>query len=842
MKKLALVSVATAVVLAAGAGTAAAEATGMYAGPQGDGTSITPVGWRVTPAGSQTRLGGTLPTASALSPDGKRLLVLNAGDGTYESVQVIDTSTSQVSQTIKYQSPQGVYAGVAFSPDGAHAYASGGGSEKIHVYSVSGGSLTEQSPIQLPATNPAGQAVNMYPAGLAVTPDGTRLVVADQMADAASVIDLASGQVSTVGAGHNPYGVAISPDGRTAYVSDQGSSTVTVVDISGTTPRVTRMITVGTHPNRMVVDPHTGTLYVANSESDSVSVVPAGASRASRTISLSPYPGAPIGSNPDGLALSPDGATLYAVNSGDNDVDVIGLRSGRVGGMIPTAWYPTSVASSPDGRALFVTNGKGLGAGPNPNGPNPYTDNQLSSTAAWQAQYVGTMIMGSLSTIATPSPDALAAYTRQVVRNDEFGQGDRVRAAEQGNPVPARVGGPSPIKHVIYIVKENRTYDQEFGSLGKGNGDPALNLFGNASAPNSRALQSRFVTLDNFYANAEVSAQGWNWSVGANSNPYVEQTWVANYSGRNHPYDYEGGNSATAMNRNPADSYIWDRLADAGISFRNYGFYETDNQMNTGLTGADPRLTANTDPNYYGWDLRCPDSSGTFTPKMTCNPRVDEWLREFGQYVKNNDLPKVEFVRLPNDHTEGTAAGYPAPRAYVADNDYALGRLVDAVSHSKYWKSTAIFVVEDDAQAGPDHVDAHRTIAQVISPYTQTGKVDSTFYSTVSMLRTMELLTGIGPMTQFDASAIPMFNSFTTHPDFTPYNVTKPSDSVLTQVNARNAPLAAQIAKQQFNREDMASMHLLNEAVWKSVKGANSVMPPAQHHVIAPSAASTGDG
>jgi len=383
-------------------------------------------------------------------------------------------------------------------------------------------------------------------------------------------------------------------------------------------------------------------------------------------------------------------------------------------------------------------------------------------------------------------------------------------------------------------VKENRTYDQEFGSLGKGNGDPSLDLFGDESAPNSRALESRFVTLDNFYADAEVSAQGWNWSVGANSNPYVEQTWVANYSGRNHPYDYEGGNFATAMNANPHDSYIWDRLADAGVSFRNFGFYETDNHLNTGPSGADPRLAANTDPNYYGWDLRCPDSSGTFTPKMTCTPRVDEWLTQFNQYATDNDMPAVQFVRFGNDHTEGTAAGYPTPRAYVADNDYALGRLVDAVSHSKYWKSTAIFVVEDDAQAGPDHVDAHRTIAQVISPYTQTGKVDSTFYSTVSMLRTVELIVGIGPMTQFDASANPMFSSFTDHPDFAPYNVIKPPESILTQVNGPNAPLAAQIAKQQFNREDMADEVLLNEAIWQSVKGPGSPLPTPQHHMTAP--------
>jgi YVTN family beta-propeller protein len=832
MRRLPIIGAAAAALLAVGTGTAVAAIVSTHAGPQGDGTSITPAGWRVTPAGTQTTL-GSLPTASAVSPDGRELLVLNAGDNT-NSIQAVDTGTSQVTQTISYTSPEGVYAGAAFSPDGTRAYASAGGDEKIRVYTVSGGQLTEGSPIALPTTNPAGQAVNMYPAGLAVTPDGGRLVVADEMADAASVVDLSTGQVSTVGVGHNPYGVAVSPDGRTAYVSDQGSDTVTVLDISGATPLVTGAISVGTHPNRMAVNPQTGTLYVANSESDSVSVIPAGASKPDQTISLAPYPGAPVGANPDSLALSPGGDTLYAVNSGDNDVDVIDAASGKVLGMIPTAWYPTSVTPSLDGEKLFVTNAKGLGAGPNPGGPNPYTDAQLGGTDAWRAQYVGTMMTGTLSTIATPDAATLASYTGQVSQNDGFGLADQVRDAEQGNPVPARVGQPSPIKHVIYIVKENRTYDQEFGSLPKGNGDPSLNLFGDESAPNSRALQSRFVTLDNFYANAEVSAQGWNWSVGANSNPYVEQTWVGNYSGRNHPYDYEGGNYASAMNTSPRDSYIWDRLADADVRFRNYGFYEADNHLNTGANGADPRLAARTDPNFYGWDLRCPDSSGTFTPKMTCNPRVDEWLREFRQYATHNNLPAVEFVRLPNDHTIGTAAGWGTPRAYVADNDYALGRLVDAVSHSRYWKSTAIFVVEDDAQAGPDHVDAHRTIAQVISPYTQTGRVDSTFYSTVSMLRTMELIAGIGPMTQFDAAAIPMFNSFTSHPDFAPYNVIKPSESILTQVNDANAPLASQIANQQFNREDLANEHLLNQAIWQSIKGAGSSVPSPQHTMIAP--------
>ncbi len=838
MRRLVRLGIAATAVLAVGAGATYALTPHKHAGPSGDGTAVTPVGWRVTPAGAQTAL-GVLPTSSALSPDGRLLLVVNAGDTESQTVQAIDPATHRVVQTLGYKAPDGLYAGVAFSPDGRHAYASAGGGNTIHVYTVTGRHLTEETPIALPTKNPAGQNVNMYPAGLAVTPDGRRLVVADQLADAASVVDLASHQVGTVPVGHNPYGVALSPDGRTAYVSNQGADTLSVLDITGTAPRVSRTVTVGTHPNRLLVDAHTGTLYAADSETDSVSVVPEGASAPRSTIDLSPYRGAPVGSNPDGLALSPDGRTLYVANSGNNDVDAVDTRTGRVLGMIPTAWYPTSVALSEDGRTLFVTNAKGLGAGPNdgPGYPNPTVGGNGAPN-----EYTGTMMTGSLSSIPVPGPGRLARYSRQVAADDGFDERSKVRSAVSDNPVPARVGDHSPIKHVIYVVKENRTFDQEFGSLGKGDGDPKLNLFGDDAAPNSRALARQYVTLDNFYADAEVSTQGWNWSVGANSNPYVEQTWTGDYSGRNHPYDYEGGNFATAMNRDPLDSYIWDRLADRHITFRNYGFYETDNKMNTGANAADPRLVAATDPGFYGWDLNCPDSTGTFTPRMTCNPRIDEWQREFASYEAHGDLPTMEFLRLPNDHTATTKPGAPTPAAYVADNDYALGRLVDTVSHSRYWKSTAIFVVEDDAQNGPDHVDAHRTIAQVISPYTRTGRVDSTFYSTVSMLRTIELLVGIGPMTQFDAEATPMFASFTSHPDFAPYSVVKPDQSVLSAVNGTNAPMGAQSARQDLTQEDRLDDRTANEEIWQSVKGAGSTMPAPVHRNGVPASRPRPDG
>jgi YVTN family beta-propeller protein len=795
------------------------------AGPAGDGTAVTPVGFRVNPAGHQTAL-GDLPLASAVSPDGKTMFVVNAGDGD-QSLQVVDVGTATVVQTLTYRAPQAVFSGVALSPDGTRAYASGGGSNVIHTYTVAGQRLTETAPVILPTKNPSGGTVNMFPAGVAVTPDGKRLVVADQLADAATVVDLATGATQTAGVGHDPYGVVVSRDGKTAYVTNQGANTVSVLDISASAPAVKSTIPVGTHPNQAVRSADGGRLYVANGDSDQISVIDTPANRVTGTISLAPYRNAPVGSNPDGLALSPDGHTLYAANSGDNDIAVLDLTQNRVSGLIPTAWYPTAVQRI--GNQLYVLNAKGLGSGPNPHGPNPYTDDERRKTdpAGFNAQYVGAMIKGTLSTLANPDTGQLARYTQQVSTNDGFAEGDNVRGAGGSGEaiVPRHVGDPSPIKHVIYVVKENRTYDQEFGNLGKGNGDPNLNLFGDDSAPNSRALQRGYADLDNFYANAEVSAQGWNWAVASNSNPYTEQTWVANYSGRNHPYPSESGDPAIAPNRDPADAYIWDRLADAHVSFRNYGYYVNPNSSHQQVA-SDPRLDAATDHAYTGFDLNCPDTSGTFTPlSSTCgSPRIAEWKREFAGYVTNNNLPTMEFVRLPNDHTSATAPGKPTPTAYVADNDWALGQLVDAVSHSPYWKNTAIFVTEDDAQAGPDHVDAHRTISQVISPYTRTGKVDSTFYSTASMLRTMELIVGIKPLTQFDAYATPMVGSFTDHADLTPYTATKPTTD-MTALNTASSPMAAQSAQQNLSQADRINEYEFNQATWQSIKGANSPMP-----------------
>jgi YVTN family beta-propeller protein len=387
----------------------------------------------------------------------------------------------------------------------------------------------------------------------------------------------------------------------------------------------------------------------------------------------------------------------------------------------------------------------------------------------------------------------------------------------------------TPIQHIIYVVKENRTFDQVFGSLGQGNGDPSLNLFGEESAPNQRALQRTFLTLDNFYADSEVSADGWNWLTGGLANVYVQRAQPQDYSNgdRNRPYDFEGGNFATSPGPNPQDAFIWDKLSDSGISYRNYGFRVFRGQV----ASTEPLLAANTDLNFQGFDLSKPDSVPDLIATGVNQPtRIAEWLKEFNNYVATGTLPTVEFVRLPNDHNAGTFPGAPTPRAYEADNDLALGQLVDAVSHSAYWKSTLILVTEDDAQDGPDHVDAHRTIAQVISPYTQTAEVDSTFYSTVSMLRTIEQIVGISPMTQFDAAANSFLSAFSEHANVTPYSAVTPTQNVHEKNPAPNplasAQVMSQLASGPFTKEDLIDPRELNQQIWESIKGDTPMPDP----------------
>jgi len=788
------------------AGSVAAAASQLVAGPRVNGTGVTPQGWLVTPAGRQTDLGPG-PLAVAASPRGNLVLVADAGY-TAHALLAIDPATGSVIQKIKapggkssgpwdvsWGHAHGYYVGLAFSPDGSRAWASDGAGNSLHTFTISGQTVTEGNQITLSTNN--GNA-DSYPAGIAVNASGTRLYVAGNFSDTLYVVNPATKSVvKTARVGHLPYGVALSPDGSLAFVSNGGAKTVSVVDTK--TANVVRTVRVGTHPSAITTSPNRDEIYVANTDSDSISVLSASTGSVLRTIDMRPYTNAPMGASPNALSVSPDGSTLYVANAGDNDVAVVRLATAgaadRIAGLIPTAWYPSGVTMDPAGSTLFVTNMKALGVGPS-----------LDPTVYWP-----TNMHGSLSTIPVPDATTLATDTARVRANDLF---DVPHTVPPGSVIPSGPGDTSPITHVIYVMKENRTYDQVLGDLGKGNGDPSLAIYGQNVTPNQHELSSRFVTFDNFYADAEVSADGWSWTNAANANTYVQKNWPLDYNGYGRPvWDFGGFDNAETAGipgADPFHGYLWDDLARNGVSFRNFGFYMNNPSI---VPASMPNLVGHTDPKYPGWDLLLTDQT-----------RMDRWLHVFQGYEQQGSMPTVQFVYLPSDHTYATTQHARKPSAYVADNDQAFGELVDAVSHSSFWPSTAIFAVEDDAQDGPDHVDAHRSTAYVISPYTQTGQVDSTFYSGVSVLRTMELLVGVPPMSQFDAAATPMSAAFSSTPNLRPFNVVPPGVS-LTATNGASAPLSGASAQIDFSRPDEIPMALMNRILWKAAKGKDSVMP-----------------
>jgi YVTN family beta-propeller protein len=789
-------------VLLTGSAALAFSAT-LVPGPQPDGASVTPEGWKVTPAGHQTKLGPG-PMAVAASPRGNLVLVADGGYSDH-ALLAIDPASGKVIQKIKAPGGKstggpwnysaghshGYYAGLAFSSDGSRAWASDGVGSSLHTYTIDGTSVTEGKRIKL--TDNVGNA-GAYPAGLAVTANDRKIYVVGNLDDTLYVVNTATANVvRTVGVGHLPFGVALSQDGSEAFVTNWGARTVSMVDTK--TGKVVRTITVGLHPAAIAASPTRNEVYVANSDSDSVSVLSSTTGSVLRTIDLRPYPNAPEGGSPNGMTVSPDGSTLYVTNGGDNDVAVVSLSATPVvDGLIPTAWYPDAVALDQSSGRLFVTNMKGVGVGPN-----------LDPTVYWISK-----LRGSLSSIPVPGAAQLDAYTKQVRANDLF---DARPQPAPGGVIPTTPGGPTPIKHVIYVMKENRTYDQVLGDLPKGNGDPSLAIYGQNVTPNQHELASRFVTFDNFYADAEVSADGWSWVNAGEANDYIQRNWPLDYNGYGRPYDFGGFDENTTAGI-PDGGYLFDSVARAGIDFENFGFF-MDNPVK--VPKSMPNLVGHTDPKYIGWDLLVPDQT-----------RIDRWLHVFQGYERQGSMPTMQFVYLPSDHTYATTQDARKPSAYVADNDLAFGKLVDAVSHSRFWGSTAIFAVEDDAQDGPDHVDAHRSTAYVISPYTQTGKVDSTLYSSVSVLRTMELILGLPPMSQFDAAATPMDAAFSNTPNMRPFNAVDPTVS-LTATNGPNAPGTKASATIDFQQPDRIPMGEMNRILWKAAKGRNSRMPAPVH-------------
>jgi YVTN family beta-propeller protein len=777
-------------------------------GQESRGVTLLPNGWRIAPAGRHITV-GDLPLAMAESPDGRLLVISNDGYSK-PTLTLVDLKTLNVAQKVEVAN---TWLGIAWHPDGKRLYLSGGGANSVEEFELTDKGLKAGASVKLEKP-----AESSFVGGLAISPEGSRLFAVHALGELLSEIDLKAGQVvRKVQLPAEGYTALLTPDGKTLLVSLWGGAKVLLFDAA--TLALQGEIAVGEHPNAMVLSKDGGRLFVACANTNEVWVADLAARTAKERISIALDPAAPPGSTPNGLGLSPDGRTLLVANADNNTVAVVDVSrpgAAAVRGFIPTGWYPTAARFSNDGRRIFILSGKGLTSQANPRGP------QAGAPAA-PGQYIGELLHGALSVLPVPDEKELAAYTRTVYRLNPYTASSRLApaGAPKGSPIPARVRGSSPIKHVFYVIRENRTYDQILGDIKEGNGDPNLCLFGEEVTPNAHALAREFVLLDNFYVNAEVSYGGHAYSTAAYSSDFVEKVWPMYYGQRGGDYLVEGGGQLRNAYGNvtaPRDGYLWDACNRAGVSVRSYGeFVEKDKKNPDKMVASVPGLTGRLNPDYPGWDLSIPD-----------NRRVDVWLKEFHQYEANGGLPRLSIIRLGDDHTAGTKVGMPTPRAMIAENDLALGRVVEAISRSRFWKESAVFVLEDDAQDGPDHVDAHRSVAFVASPWARRKAVDSTLYTTAGMLRTMELILGLPPMSQYDAAAAPMYGAFQATPDLAPFT----HREARVPIDERNSPLAwgaAASQKMELGEADLAPELELNEILWKSVRGASSPMPPPVH-------------
>jgi YVTN family beta-propeller protein len=815
-------------------------------GMQPDGSFIVPNGQTLTPAGTHIEVNDR-PLGMVVSPDGSLLAVVAGSNFNPRALHIIDLRTRALKQTIPIANS---FVGVAFSPAGDTIYVGGGASNDVKIFKATAGAFVADGTIPISG--------GPQPSGLTLNGDGTRLYVALNQTNEVAVIDTATRTVTRVKTGTYPYTAVVSGDGKKVYVSNWGGripgpgdftdgqnpvvvdrrtgipSTGTVSVLDTATNTVVKQIDVGLHPTGMAVSPSGDRVYVTNANSDTVSAIDTASDQVVRTLHVGgggTQRPLLLGGAPNAIAVSPNGQTLFVANAAQNAVAVVDAKGGddAVRGMIPTGWYPAAVALSLAGDQLFVASGYGFGS----IAPTPASRDGRSFVDR----------VGVVSILDVPDRQALRRFTDQVQRNNRSlppdvggDDGDHRHGSGNGNgndgrngrkdnghhadPIPEEVGQASPIKHVFYIIKENRTYDQVLGDLPQGNGDPSLVEFGRDVSPNHHALAEQFVLLDNYYGPGDQSALGHRWVLQA-----YPSDWVHKYG--------NARNNQNPMLLGPTDA-IYDHAKARGLSVRAYGergantitpanatWTDIYNDWKNGTTTVDIAAQAIIvglrdvyHPRYPAAESRVPDQY-----------RADIFLKEFAEFEKNGNLPSLNLLLLYDDHTEGTSPGFPTPRAAVADNDLALGRIVDAISHSRYWKESAIFVTEDDSQDGLDHVDGHRTVGFVISPYVKHGHVDSTLFSIVNVFRTIEQILGLSPVNQFDQAAEPMFSLFTSKPDLAAYTA-RPNQIPLNEMNPTMAGLVGlqrQLAKFSLtidsSEPDSADADLLNRAIWHSVKG-----------------------
>lgn len=802
---------------------------------------LLPNGWRITP------IGKAIPTEDLLlqmvpTPDGGGVLAIHSGYNPHGLV-LVDAETDEVRQRVPLPAS---WFGLAWSPDGAKLYVSGGNAKKkgnereptqpapVYIFAYEGGRLSDQPRATLIQPLPS-EAV--FWAGIAHHPSKPLLYAANRTANLIAVFDTAAGQlVGAIPTELNPFDLVLSPDGKILYCSNWGSDTVSFIDTEA--QKVSATLSVGDNPNDLELA-RDGRLFVACGNDNTVHVIDTARGRCTETIVTSMSPRAPEGSTPNALALDPAQKTLYVANADNYNVCVVDVEEpgeSTVLGFIPAGWYPSAIAVSADGKKLYIGNGKGLGSYSNVRGPHsPLRDEGEGHGSVKSLQ------KGSINIVdIEANRRKLVELTRQAYANCPYNDELLAQAkppAAGPSVVPSTVGEGSPIKHVIYIIKENRTYDQVFGDLERGNGDARLCLFGREVTPNHHKLAEQFVLLDNTYCDAEVSWDGHQWSNAAYATDFSEKYWPAAYA------DYSDAPLSPAAL--PGAGYLWDQCFRSGLTYRSYGEFAE-------RVSDDEKGNPNRPASSYGeggagdgGHMEPVHSSlgalhGHIAPTYLCWGARDfenaaEFIREFDEYERNYDsrdpnkrLPNFIVMSLPEDHTFGALPGKPTPRACVASNDYGLGLIVDRISHSPYWKETAIFTIEDDAQDGPDHVDARRTVALCISPYTKRGSVDSTLYTTCSILRTIELLLGLQPMSQYDAAATPMYTTLSGAFDPTPYDHEEPRIG-LDEKNTATAWGAERSGEMDFSTYDRAPMFALNEIIWKNVKGAASEMPAIIH-------------
>lgn len=808
-------------------------------GPQSDSTYIVSTSQIINPAGD-TKVFPGRPVDLALNSAGDILAVKNIN-----SIVFMNAQNHRITQTLKLPAGGHTFTGIIWNDADQKVWTSDSKGFIRSAKRSAGSEFTWDDAIAIPGPT-TGDKSGPYPGGIAIDTQRGYLYVTLSRNNTLGKINMKTGKLeSQIPTGMAPYTVLIQdnkayvsnwagrrpkagdktgPSGGSEVVVDPktgiaSSGTVSVIDLQ--TKKQIKEIEVQLHPSGMAFSPDKKLLYVANANSDLVSVIDTRTDQVLKNLSTKPMDELPFGSAPNSVVVSKDGKTLYAANGGNNHIAVIDLQQDKVKGLIPTGWYPGAVILSQDGNKLFVANTKGIGSR-----QSGLRDKGLNSHDH----------SGSVSFIPVPDATKLRDYTlssASSMRLPKIAQALRLeRVNERIVPVPTRPGEKSVFKHVLYIIKENRTYDQVFGDLPQGRGDSSLTQFGRKISPNHHALAEQFVLLDNTYCNGVLSADGHQWTNEGVVTDYIERS----FGGFVRSYPYEGDDAMAFA----SSGFIWDKVLDAGLTFRNYGEFvkaevepanaswtQIYNDYKNGTRNVKIRATSKLHtmapylcPTFVGFPSSIPDVY-----------RAGEFLKEFREYEKKNSLPNFMIMLLPNDHTTGTREGYPTPRAQVADNDLALGQIVEAVSKSEFWKETAIFVIEDDPQAGLDHIDGRRTVALCISPYTKRGEVISTHYNQNSVLRTIELILGLSPMSQFDMIANPMTDCFTSKPDFRPYTAL-PNQIPLDEMNPKLSALsgkkkfwAQKSMEMSLDELDEANEDTLNLILWYSVKGYNTPYP-----------------